>query len=73
MHTIFLSGLNEVGTCYLSLLADDGNSILQLDIMEKALQKNVGHPYQVVVLLRLVEWVTAITVSLVVLKKKKTA
>lgn len=40
---------------YLSLLADDRYSILQFDIMEKALQKNIGHSDQVVVLLRLIE------------------
>lgn len=56
---------------YLSLLADDGDCILQFDIMEKALQKNVGHTYQVVVLLRLIERVTAITVGLIVLKEIK--
>lgn len=55
---------------YLSLLADDGDSILQFDIMEKTLQKNVGHSYQVVVLLCLVEWVTEITDCLVILKKQ---
>lgn len=58
-------------SCYLSLLADDGDSILQFDIMEKALQKNVGHSYQVVVLLRLIERVTVIAVRLVILRKKK--
>lgn len=56
---------------YLSLLADDGDSILQFDIMEKALQKNVSHSYQVVVLLRLIEWVTVITVCLDILKKQR--
>lgn len=58
-------------SCYLSLLADDGDSILQFDIMEKALQKNVGHSDQVVVLLRLIERVTVIAVCLVILKKKQ--
>lgn len=53
---------------YLSLLADDGDSILQFDIMEKALQENVGHSYQVVVLLRLIERVTVIAVCHVTLK-----
>lgn len=52
---------------YLSLLTDDGDRILQLDIMEKALEENVGHSYQVVVLLRLVEGVTVMAVRLVVL------
>lgn len=55
---------------YLSLLADDRHSILQFDIMEKALQENIGHSYQVVVLLRLIERVTVITICLVKLKKK---
>ncbi len=57
---------------YLSLLADDGDSILQLNIMEKALQKNVGHSYQVVVLLRLIERVTVTTAGLVILKNRGT-
>ena len=57
---------------YLSLLADDGDSILQFDIVEKALQKNIGHSYQVVVLLCLIERVTVVTVTLVTLKEKKT-
>lgn len=55
---------------YLSLLADNGDSILQFDIMEKALQKDVGHSDQVVVLLCLVEWVTVLTVCLVILEKQ---
>lgn len=58
----------SVGSPYLSLLADDGDSILQSDIMEQALQEDVGHAYQVVVLLRLVERVAAVTVRLVILK-----
>lgn len=56
---------------YLSLLADDGNCILQLDVMEKALQENVGHPNQVVVFLSLVEWVTDIAVGFGVLRFRK--
>lgn len=60
----------SVASPYLSLLADDGDSILQFDIMEQALQKDVGHADQVVVLLRLVERVAAVTVCLVILKKK---
>lgn len=56
---------------YLSLLADDGDSVLQLDIMEKALEKNVGHPNQVVVLLRLVERITVLTACFVILYKGK--
>ena len=55
---------------YLSLLADDGDSILQFDIMKKALQKDVGHSYQVVVLLSLIKRVTVLTVCLVILKKQ---
>ena len=55
---------------YLPLLADDGNSVLQFNIMEKALEKNVGHSYQVVVLLCLIEWITVLTVCFVILKKE---
>lgn len=65
----------SVGVCpHLPLLADDGDSILQFDIMEKTLQKNVGHSYKVVVLLRLIERITMLTVCLVILgeKHKKT-
>lgn len=47
---------------YLSLLADDGDSILELDVVEKALQEDVGHSDQVVVLLRFVERVAAAAV-----------
>lgn len=57
---------------HLSLLADDGDGILQPDIMEKALEKNIGHSYKVVVLLRFVEWITVFAVGFVVLRKKKT-
>lgn len=55
---------------YLSLLTDDGDSVLQLDIMEKALQKNVGHSDEVMVLLCLAERVTLLTARLVALEKK---
>lgn len=56
---------------HLSLLADDGDGILQFNVMEEALQKNVGHSYQVVVLLCLIEWITMLTVCFVILQKKK--
>lgn len=56
---------------HLSLLANDGDSILQFDIMEKALEKNVGHSDQVVVLLRLVERVAVLVVCLVTLKEQR--
>lgn len=69
--TNYLSVYQSIMSPYLSLLADDGDSILQFDIMEKALQKYVGHSYQVVVLLCLIEWVTAITVCHVILKKQR--
>ena len=36
---------------YLPLLVDNGNSILQLDIMEQTGQEDVGHADQTVVLL----------------------
>lgn len=60
---------------YLSLLADDGDSILELDVVEKALQEDVGHSDQVVVLLRFVERVAAaagFSVSLVEQTKPNT-
>lgn len=55
---------------HLSLLADDGDSILKLHIMEKALEKNVGHSDQVVVLVRLIERIRLFTISFVMLEKK---
>lgn len=42
---------------YLSFLVDDGHCILQLDIVEQAGQKNVGHANQTVILLLIEEGV----------------
>lgn len=55
---------------YLPLLADDGNGVLQFNVMEKALQENVSHSYQVVVLLCLIEGITWFTVSFVMLETR---
>lgn len=56
---------------HLSLLADDGDSILQLHVMEKALEKNVGHSDQVVVFVCLIERIRLFTISFVVLEEKR--
>lgn len=45
---------------YLALLADDGHGVLQLHVVEKALQKHVGHADQVVVLLCFVERIASL-------------
>ena len=42
---------------YLPLLVDDGNCVLQLDIVEQTPQEDVGHANQTVVLLLVKEWV----------------
>lgn len=47
---------------YLSLLADNGDCVLEFDIVEKALQEDVGDSYQVVVLLRFIERVAEVAV-----------
>lgn len=52
---------------YLPLLADDGNSILQLDVVKKALEEDVGNADEVVVLLCLVERVPTLVAQLAVL------
>ena len=58
---------------YLPLLADDGYSILQLDVMEEALQEDVGHADQIVVLLCLIERVCVlVAVQLVILEETRT-
>lgn len=44
-------------TPYLSLLVDDGNGILQLDVIEKTGEENVGDADQTVVFLLIKEWV----------------
>jgi len=47
----------------LSLLIDDWNRILQLHIMEQALQKNIGYSDKAVVFLLIVEWISSPEVS----------
>ena len=44
---------------HLSLLADDGHLVVELDVIEQSFEKDVGNTDQVVVLLRLVERVAS--------------
>ena len=41
----------------LALLTDDGYMVVQFDVVKQALEEDVGYTNQIVVLLRLVEWV----------------
>lgn len=52
-----------LGASYLSLLVDDGHGILQLDVIEKAGQENIGNSYQTVVLLLIKERVGSFKVG----------
>lgn len=48
---------------YLPLLVDDGNCVLQLDIVEETCQENIGHADQAVVLLLIEEWISTLEIG----------
>lgn len=48
---------------YLPLLVDDGNCILQLDVIEETGQENIGHTDQAVVLLLIEEWIGTLEIG----------
>ncbi len=58
-------------SAYLPLLADDGNSVLQLHVMKQTLQEDVCHADEIVILLRFIERIAHLTVQTVHLFKTK--
>lgn len=53
---------------HLPLLADDGRVVVEGDVMEQRLQEHVGNTNQVVILLRLVEWIQSFIGRFLVIK-----
>lgn len=49
--------MGQCTTPYLSFLVDDGNGVLQLDVIEETGEENIGDADQTVVFLLVKEWI----------------